>query len=62
MCEVPWIFVDSEKLAYTCTYLFRELKESLVACKEVFIRNLQRFAAKCVSIGLAVVPVVLQGS
>lgn len=61
MCEVLWIFVDSVKLAYTCTYLFRELKESLVVCKEGFIRTLQRFAAECVSMGLAV-PVVLQGS
>ena len=50
--------VDSVKLAYILPedkkFKFRELRESLLAGREVSIRTLQHFAGKCVSMGLAI--------
>lgn len=58
MCTNPWIFGGSVKLAYILPedkkLKFRELRESLLAGREVSIRTLQRFAGKCVSMGLAI--------
>lgn len=50
--------VDSRKQAYilpVCKKLkFANLRESIIGLKEFTVRTLQRFAGKCISIGLAV--------
>ncbi|XP_052697482.1 uncharacterized protein LOC128175700 [Crassostrea angulata] len=50
--------VDSVKLAYILPedkkFKFRELRESLLAGREVSIRTLQRFAGKCVLMGFTI--------